>query len=88
MKQEYIVLDNTRFTTLIIDPTIQTDDKKFHCMYCGKVLMSLNRKFAIASPGVQSYGSEVPLSVFRFTRMCGDCSHYYICYLETKGSDL
>lgn len=88
MSQEYIVLDNSRFTTLIIDPTVSTNDKKFHCMYCGKILMTLNRKFAVASPGAQVYGSEIPLSVFRFTRMCGDCRHYYICYLETKGSDL
>jgi len=88
MNQEYVLLPNSRFTTLIIDPTIATDDKKFHCMYCGKILMTLNRKFAVASPGVQTYGSEVPLSVFRFTRMCGDCRHYYICYLEGKSADL
>ena len=88
VEEQYIVLDNTRFTTMIVDPTIVTDDKKVFCMYCGKLLFSMNRKFAVASPGAQPFKGEVPLNVFRFTRMCGDCRHYYIVYFDGKGNDL
>lgn len=80
--EKYIVLDNRRFTTLIIDPTVVVAEKKVHCMYCGKVLFSMNRKFAVASPGVQPFGGEVPLNVFRFTKACGPCNHYYVIYFD------
>ncbi len=84
-----IKLDNSRFTTLIVDPTVALkEDKHFHCLYCGKWLMSLNRKFAIAAHGAMPMGmeAEVPSSVFRVTRLCGaeSCRHYYIIYFEPR----
>jgi hypothetical protein len=86
--EQYIELDNSRFTTMIVDPTIVTLDTKVHCMYCGKILFSMNRKFAIASDGLQPFGGEVPLSVLRVTRLCGNCNHYYVVYFDGQGRDL
>jgi len=51
----------------------------------------MNRKFAVASNGAELFGGgEVPLNVFRMTRVCGDCrpSHYYIIYFNGEGSGL
>lgn len=88
MSEKYIELDNARFTTMIVDLTVITSDRKVHCLYCGKILLTMNRKFAIVSDGAMPYGGEVPLNVFRFTRLCSTCSHYYIIYLDGKGKDL
>jgi len=90
MNEQHIVLDNTRFTTLIIDPTVVSDERKIYCMYCGDQVFAMNRKFAVASDGAMPYGGEIPLDVFRFTKMCPNtrCKHYYICYLDGKGKDL
>lgn len=84
LMQQVVVLDNARFTTLIIDPTI-VDHRKIFCLYCGDMLFSMNRKFAVVSDGAMPYGGEIPLSVFRFTRICRRCkpAHHYICYLDT-----
>lgn len=82
---QFIELDNSRFTTLIVDPTVSLkEDKKVHCLYCGHLLFSMNRKFAIAAHGAAPMGlePEVPLSMFRVTRMCGPCRHYYIIYFD------
>lgn len=88
--QEIIMLDNSRFTTLIVDPTIVKEEVKVHCIYCGHWLMSMNRKFAVAADGYQPFGTEVPLNVFRVTRVCGVCrpKHYYIIYFDGVGSGL
>lgn len=90
MNEQYIVLDNNRFTTCIIDPTVVIDNKKIYCMYCPTLLFTMNRKFAVISDGASPFGGEVPLNVFRFTKMCSNnkCRHYYICYLDGKGVDL
>jgi transcription elongation factor Elf1 len=80
-----IELDNSRFTTLIVDPTVAfKEDKNFHCLYCGHLLWRMNRKFAVAAHGASVMGlePEVPLSVFRVTRMCGVCRQYYIVYFD------
>lgn len=85
-QQKIIELDNSRFTTLIVDPTVAFNkDVEVHCLYCGNWLFSMNRKFAIASHGASVMGiePEVPLSVFRVTRMCGPCRHYYIIYFDS-----
>lgn len=86
--EKVIILDNSRFTTCVIDPTIVTDNTKVFCIYCGNMLFTMNRKFAVVSDGAMPFGGELPLNVFRFTRMCGDCRHYYICYLDGVGTDL
>lgn len=90
MNEKPIILDNSRFTTLIVDPTVISEDIKVHCLYCGKILFSMNRKFAVVSDGVEPFGGEIPLNIFRFTRVCGSCkpSHYYIVYLNGEGSGL
>lgn len=91
MSEKRIILDNSRFTTLIVDPTVVREDVKVHCLYCGKVLFSMNRKFAVAADGAEPFGGgEVPLNVFRMTRVCGECrpSHYYIIYFNGEGSGL
>lgn len=82
---QYIELDNSRFTTLIVDPTVAfKEDKEFHCLYCGHWLFSMNKKFAVASHGAMPLNlePEVPLNVFRVTRLCGPCRHYYIIYFD------
>lgn len=81
-----VELDNSRFTTLIVDPTVKGIDREFHCLYCGHWLFSLNRKFAVAAHGAAPLGMEpeVPLDVFRVTRLCGQCRHYYIVYFDTN----
>jgi len=83
---EFITLDNSRFTTMIVDPTVVYDtDRKVMCNYCGNILFTMNRKFAVIADGASpmvGMDKEVPLSVFRFTRMCGDCRHYYIIYFD------
>lgn len=89
--ESLIILDNSRFTTLIVDPTIVKEEVKVHCLYCGHWLMSMNRKFAIAVNGAEPFGGgEVPLNVFRVTRVCGVCrpKHYYIIYFNGEGSGL
>lgn len=86
--EKLIVLENTRFTTCVIDPTIVVENTKIHCMYCQKLLFTMNRKFAVISDGAMPFGGEVPLNVFRFTKMCEDCRHYYICYLDGQGTGL
>lgn len=83
-----IELDNSRFTTLIVDPTVALkEDKEFHCLYCGHLLFKMNRKFALAGHGASIMGiePEVPTSVFRVTRMCGPCRHYYLVYFDSNG---
>ena len=85
--EKLIVLDNSRFTTCIVDPTVVTENTKIHCMYCQNFLFTMNRKFAVISDGAMPFGGEVPLNVFRFTVMCS-CRHYYICYLSGEGIDL
>ena len=83
-----IELDNRRFTTLIVDPTVSlAEDAKVHCIYCGHWLMSMNKKFAVIAHGATAVGgggltAEVPLTVFRVTKMCGQCRHYYLIYFE------
>lgn len=90
IREKQIVLDNSRFTTLIVDPTVVKEEVKVHCLYCGKLMFSMNRKFAVASDGMEPYGSEVPLNVFRVTKVCGECrpSHYYIIYFNGQGVGL
>jgi len=91
MNDKLITLDNSRFTTLIVDPTVVKEDVKVHCLYCGHILFSMNRKFAVASDGAEPFGGgEVPLNVFRMTRLCAHCSpaHYYIIYFNGEGSGL
>lgn len=89
MSEKLIILDNARFTTLIVDPTVK-EERRVHCMYCGHLLMSMNRKFAVISDGAEPYGGVVPTSVFRITRVCGVCSpkHYYIIYFNGTGDNL
>lgn len=90
MNEVYIELDNSRFTTLIVDPTIVfKDDRKFHCPVCRDHLFSLNRKFAVIADGVSPFGNmEVPLNVFRLTKLCYKCQHYYIIYFDGSSPDL
>jgi hypothetical protein len=91
MNEILVELDNSRFTTLIVDPTIAAkEDREFHCLYCGHWLFSMNRKFAVAAHGVMPLGMEpeVPLNVFRVTRLCGPCRHYYIIYFDGTGAGL
>ncbi len=88
MNEKLIVLDNSRFTTMIVDPTVVYDhDRKVYCQNCTNLLFSMNRKFAIIADGASplpGMNTEVPLNIFRFTRMCGDCKHYYIIYFDTN----
>lgn len=89
--ERLITLDNSRFTTLIVDPTIVKEEVKVHCLYCGHWLMSMNRKFAVAADGAEPFGGgDVPLNVFRVTRVCGVClpKHYYIIYFNGTGPGL
>lgn len=84
-------MDPSRFSIIIIDPTISyKEDRHFHCNYCGKWLFSMNKKFAMASHGGAMVAGidEVPLSVFRMTRLCGQCRHYYILYFDGASKDL
>lgn len=84
-------MDASRISIIIIDPTISyKEDKHFHCNYCGKWLFSMNKKFATVSHGsmVVAGRDEVPLNVFRMTRLCGQCRHYYILYFDGKSPDL
>ena len=91
MGEKPIILDNARFTTLIVDPTVITEDRKVYCMYCGHLMFSMNRKFAVIADGAEPFGGgDVPLNVFRLTKVCGVCSpkHYYIVYFNGEGSGL
>lgn len=90
MNEQFIVLDNSKFTTLIVDPTVvYREDRKWHCPTCKDHLFSLNRKFAVIADGaLPMQNSEVPLNVFRMTKLCYKCQHYYIIYLETQSQDL
>ena len=92
MSEQYIVLDNSRFTTLIIDPTvILREDRPFYCPSCAHLLFKMNRKFAVIADGVSPLGgmnTEVPLNIFRMTRMCGPCRHYYIVYFDGESKHL
>lgn len=86
-----IALDPTRFSIVIIDPTISYKaDRAFHCTFCGKWLFSMNKKFAVTSHGgaLLAGVEEVPLNIFRMTRLCGECRHYYIIYFDGKSPDL
>lgn len=87
MNEEYIVLDNSKFTTLIVDPTVvYKEERKWHCPSCQTLLFSINRKFAVIADGVSPFGNmEVPLTVFRMTKMCYPCKHYYIIYFDSAG---
>ena len=90
MNEQLIVLDNSKFTTLIVDPTISyKEDRKWHCPTCKDHLFSLNRKFAVIADGVSPFGgmnTEVPTSVFRMTKMCYKCQHYYVIYFDSQGA--
>ncbi len=90
MVERLIVLDNTRFTTMIIDPTVVfTEDRPVYCPRCAHLLFKMNRKFAIIADGATPMLgiTEVPLSVFRMTRMCGVCRHYSIVIFDS-GADI
>jgi hypothetical protein len=91
MNEKYIVLDNSKFTTLIVDPTVAyAEDRKWHCPGCQTLLFSINRKFAVIADGVNPFGSvnmEVPLNIFRMTKNCYKCKHYYIIYFEAGGGN-
>ena len=84
---ELIKLDQGRFTTLLVNPSSGVKgEKKIHCLYCGKILFAMNAMFVSVSNGAMPFGmeSEVPITVFRVTRLCGSCDHYYIVYFDTK----
>lgn len=89
MNEKYVVLDNSKFTTLIVDPTVvYKEDRKWHCPGCQTLLFSINRKFAVIADGAAPLGvanAEVPLNVFRMTKLCYKCQHYYVIYFETDG---
>lgn len=84
-----MIIDNSRFTTLVLDPTVLAETK-FHCPYCGNLLVTLNRKFAVLSSGAEPFGNEVPLNIFSFTIICKKCNphHFFIIYLNGKGAGL
>lgn len=86
MNEKYVVLDNSRFTTLIVDPTVvYKDERKWHCPGCQSLLFSINRKFAVVADGAAPFGNtEVPLSVLRMTKLCYKCQHYYIIYFDSQ----
>jgi hypothetical protein len=90
VNETLIELDNSKFTTLIVDPTLSyKKDRKFFCPGCGTLLFSCNRKFAVIADGISPFGNmEVPLNVFRMTKLCYPCQHYYIIYFDGTSPDL
>lgn len=91
MNEQLVILDNSKFTTLIIDPTVvYKTDRKWHCPSCQSLLFSINRKFAVVADGAAplSGNVEVPLNVFRLTKLCYKCQHYYIIYFESVSPEL
>lgn len=86
MVEKLVILDNARFTTMIIDPTVVFDhDRPVFCPRCAHLLFKMNRKFAVIADGaspMMGMNQEIPLSVFRMTRMCGQCRNYIIVYFD------
>lgn len=90
MNEKLIILDNSKFTTLIVDPTVvYREERKWHCPTCKDLLFSINRKFAVIADGASPFGgmnTEVPTNVLRLTKMCYKCQHYYIVYFDSSGA--
>lgn len=81
-------IPSERISIVMINPTLRVSegDRPFRCTFCGKTLFYMNKHFSyIQHGGVMVAGeTELPNSVFRFTRLCGTdwCRQYYIIYFD------